>query len=150
MFFSAVSCYCSSFISCFIWVICLPCKPGQRFVNSLYPFKEQTLGFIDIFSIFLNLYFVYLLSDLCYLLLLLNVGFVCSFSNSFRWWIRLFILYFSCFLKNACVNFPLRIAFAACHRFWMVVFLLLFAASRYFLIFSLISSLIHCVLFLFC
>ena len=37
------------------------------------------------------------------------------------------------------INFPLRTAFAASHRFWVVVFSLSFV-SRYFLISSLISS----------
>ena len=37
------------------------------------------------------------------------------------------------------VNFPLRTAFAASHRFWVIVFSLSFV-SRYFLISSLISS----------
>ena len=40
------------------------------------------------------------------------------------------------------INFPLRTAFAASHRFWRVVSSLSFAA-RYFLISSLISSVIH-------
>ena len=40
------------------------------------------------------------------------------------------------------INFPLRMAFAASHRFWSVISSLSFAA-RYFLISSLISSVIH-------
>ena len=40
------------------------------------------------------------------------------------------------------INFPLRIAFAASHRCWIVVSFLSFA-PRYFLISSLISSVIH-------
>ena len=39
------------------------------------------------------------------------------------------------------INFPLRTAFAASHKFWVVVFSLLFI-SRCFLISSLISSVI--------
>ena len=40
------------------------------------------------------------------------------------------------------INFPLRMAYAASHKFWSGVSLLSFAA-RYFLIPSLISSVIH-------
>ena len=60
------------------------------------------------------------------------------FVNSF-----LVVLYF---LRSACIaiNFPLRPAFAASHRFWSVVSLLSFA-SRYFLISSLIYSVIHLI-----
>ena len=57
-----------------------------------------------------------------FLLLILNFG--CYFTNSFMWWVRLFIWDFPYFLKKACfaMNFPLRTAFAASHRFNMVHF----------------------------
>ena len=74
--------------------------------------------------------------------LLLPLGLVCCLSSCFRCKIRLFIWDFSCFLKLAyiTVRLHLRTAFAAPHRFWIVTFSFV---SRYFLISSLISSVIH-------
>ena len=74
----------------------------------------------------------------------LTLGFVCSsFSSFLRCKVGLFIWDFSCFLRQACIaiNFTLRTAFAASHRFWVLMFLLSFV-SMYFLISSLISSVI--------
>ena len=53
---------------------------------------------------------------------------------------------FSCFLMKTCItmNFPLRSSFAEFHRFCKVAFSFSFV-SRYFLIYSLISSLNHWV-----
>ena len=67
-----------------------------------------------------------------------------SLSSCFGCKIRLFIWAFSCFLRLACIAIycPLSAAFAESQRFWSVVSLLSFA-SRYFLISSLISSMIH-------
>ena len=72
-----------------------------------------------------------------------NFG-LCSFSNSFSWQVRLFIWDFSCFLRYTyiTINFPLRSAFVLSHRFWKVVFFFSLV-SKYFLISSSISSLIH-------
>ena len=54
---------------------------GQRFANFLYSFKEPILGFID----FLN--FEIFISSLVFIIsfLMLTLGFVFSFSKSFRW-----------------------------------------------------------------
>ena len=81
--------------------------------------------------------------------LLLSLGFVCSFSSSFRCRVRLFIWYFSCFLRYDCItiNFPLRTAFAASHRFWIVVFLFSFV-SRYFF-FSCFFLILYLFIYLF-
>ena len=51
--------------------------------------KKLALGFINLFY-FLNLYSFLL----WYLFLLLTLGFLCSFSNSFRWQIKLFEFFF--------------------------------------------------------
>ena len=66
-----------------------------------------------------------LIFDLCFIscvifivsFLLLTFYFI--FLNTFRWKVRLFILIFSCFLRNACItrNIPLRNAFASSHGF---------------------------------
>ena len=74
--------------------------------------KNQVLFFL--------ISFIYFLSCLYYCLPLLTLGFVCfSFSNSFRWWVRLLIWDFSCFLKKICItmNFPLRTVFSSSQRF---------------------------------
>jgi len=55
--------------------------------------------------------------------LLLTLGFfISSFSSCFRCKVRLFSLFFSYFLRYACIamNFPLRTAFTVSHRFWVV------------------------------
>ena len=105
---------------------------GQIFVNLVYPFKEQALGFIDFFyCFFFNMF--YFLSDIDCSLLLMAVCFVCSFPNSFWWrWS----------LKNLFNYELLRIAFATSNRFSMVVFSLSFV-SKYFSVSSLIFSLTH-------
>ena len=78
--------------------------------------------------------------------LLLILGFFCcsssSFSSCFRCKVRLSIRCFSCFLRQDCVaiNFPLRTAFAASHRFWVVVFSLSFVPRIFYFIFLLASS----------
>ena len=78
---------------------------------------------------------------LSFLLLILN--FVCYFSNTLKWYVKLFIWDFSCLLRKACITitFPLRTDFAASHRFCKVV-LSFSCFSWYFIIYSLISSLI--------
>ena len=76
--------------------------------------------------------------------LLLILGFLCSsFPSCFKCRVRLFIWDFSCFLRWDCIaiNFPLRTAFTASHRFWVIVLSLSFV-SIYLLISSSISSVI--------
>ena len=113
-------------------------------MNLVYLLKNQVLVLL-IFTIvfFVSISFIFaLIFRISFLLL--TLGFVCSsFSSSFRCKVRLFIWDFSCFLRQDCIaiNFPLRTAFATSHRFWIVVFSLSFV-SRYFLIYSLISSVI--------
>ena len=92
--------------------------------------KKKTLGFINF------LISILFISSLIFIIsfLLLTLSFFCSsFSNSFRWQVRLFIWDFSCFLRKACitVNFPLSTVFVASHRFCRTKFSLLFF-SRYF------------------
>ena len=136
-----------SFLILFIWVFSLLflVKLASSLSIFFYSFKEQALGFID-FSIVFWIS-VLLISSLIFMIsfLLLTLGFVCSsFSNSFKWWVKLSIWNFSSLFRRAFIamNFLLSTAFAASHRFWMVVVLLSFF-SRYFLIYLLISSMIH-------
>src|SRR3712207_4004240 len=80
-------------------------------------------------------------------LLLLTLGFICSFfSSSVRCALRLLIWDFSCLLRCACtvMNFPLNTAFAVSHMSWYGMLSFSFV-SRYFFISSLISSMIHCL-----
>ena len=70
--------------------------------------------------------------------------FVLVFYSCFIYRLRLSIRCFSCFLRYDCItiNFPLRTAFAASHRFWFVMFSLSFV-SRNVLISHLISSITY-------
>ena len=91
--------------------------------------KKKILGFI---KFLISILFI---SSLIFISFLhLTLGFFCSsFSNSFRWYVRLFIWNFSCFLRKACItlNFPLSTVFVASHRFCRTKVLLSFV-SRYF------------------
>ena len=60
------------------------CEPSQRYVASVYAFKESGLGLIDLFSCFSNLYFIYLLSDCLLFPSCLFRLCLFLFSNSFR------------------------------------------------------------------
>ena len=73
---------------------------------------------------FFGLYFTYFFSDLYYFLYSADFGTCLSFYNSFRWWVRLFIWDFSCFLRKVCItiNFPLRTAFAVSIDFGVLCF----------------------------
>ena len=70
---------------------------------------------------------ILLISSLIFMIsfLVLTLGLYCSsFSNSFRWWVKLSIWELPSFLRRGCIamNFPLSTAFAASHRFWVVCF----------------------------
>ena len=66
-------------------------EPGQRIVHFVYPFKEPDLGLTDFFKI--SILFISSLIFIIYFLLL-TFGFLrSSFSNSFRWWVRLFEIF---------------------------------------------------------
>ena len=116
----------------FIWFLSLLHEDGQRFVNFVYLFKELALGFIDFCLLFLKFLFISSLIFISFLMLILC--FVCYISNSFKREFRLFNWYFSYFLKGVCIamNFPLRTAFEASHRFWIVMFLLPFVPRHVF------------------
>ena len=143
---SAVSVVTSpfSFLILLIWVLSFFFLMSlANGLSILFIFSKDQLLVLLIFALvfFVTISFI---SPLIFMtsFLLLTLGFVCSsFSSSFRCKVRLFIWDFSCFLREACIalNFPLRTAFAASHRFWIVVFSLSFV-SRCFLISSLISS----------
>ena len=122
----SIGCYFSFFTSYFVdldslsffswWVWSEVC---QFFL----PFQRISSWFIDFFFCFFNLYFIYSLLNLYYFLSSSDLGFVGSpFSNSFRWWVRLFDYFFS-FLMKACItmNFLIRTAFYASHRFCIPV-----------------------------
>ena len=57
--FCSISCDFSSFISYIVYLglfSFLIGEPGWRFVNFVYPFREQALGFTDFFSIVFDYY----------------------------------------------------------------------------------------------
>ena len=113
-------------------------ESGDRFINFVYLFKEPAFSFTDACDCFLCLYFVHFYSDLHDFSFLLTLGFTySSFSNWFRYKVRLFIWDFYYFLRYdfIAINFSLRTAFAASHRFWTIVFLFSFV-FRYFFISS--------------
>ena len=64
-------------------------------------FQRPSSWFYWLFPFF-NCYFIFYL----YSFFLLTLGFVCSFSDSFRWYVTLFIWDFSCFffLRKACIT----------------------------------------------
>ena len=77
--------------------------------------------------------------------LLLTLGFICSFSPCFRCKFRLVVWDFFLVPKVSLCCYKLhssRTAFAVSHRFWIIMFSFPFV-SGYFLISSLISSMIH-------
>ena len=93
-------------------------ESGQRFVNFVYIFKKTSSWFYWFFLLFFWIS-VLLIFSLTFMIsfLLLALGFVCSyFSNSFRGWVKLLIWDFF-FLSCIAMNFPIRTAFAASHRF---------------------------------
>ena len=102
-------------------------ESGQRVVNCL-PFRRTSSWFYWFFSVVFWIS-ILLISSLIFMIsfLLLTLGLFHSFSNSFRLWVKLSILDFSSFLRKACIamNFSLSTAFAASHRFWVVVFIII-------------------------
>ena len=110
--------------------------------------NNQLLGFLNLCCCFFHFFFIYFCSDLYGFFPSTKFGGFCSsFSSCFRCKVGLSIWCFSCFLRwdFIAINFPLMTAFAASHRFWVVVFSLSFV-SRNFLI-SLLISLVTCWLF---
>lgn len=138
------SCFCktSECYNCFLQV-CDPIvttgtPPTLSFVNLFYFFWVSKKHFILSFIFTLIFYSSFILSIW---------GFVCSsFSISYRCKVRLFIWDFVCFLKYSSIamNIPLENTFAACHRFWYIVFLFSFV-WKYLLTSLLISYTTHCL-----
>ena len=125
----------SPFFSWWVWL---------RVDQFFYLLKDQLLALL-IFAIvfFVSISFI---SPLIFMIsfLLLALGFLCySFSSCFKCRVRFLIWDFSCFLRWdwIAINCPHRTAFAASHRFSVIVFSFSFV-SVYFFISSLISSVI--------
>ena len=141
LYFCSVSCDFSFFISNFIDLSPLPLflMSLTKGLSILFIFSKNHLLVLLIFAIvfFISTSFT---SALIFMIsfLLLTLGFLCSsFPSCFKCRVRLFIWDFSCFLRWdwIAVNFPLRTAFAASHRFWVVVFSLSFVSMYFFYIF---------------
>ena len=125
-----------TFLILLIWVLSLFLRSLAKGLSILLIFSKNQLFFSLIFSM---VFFasISLISSLVFMIsfFLLTSRLVCStLSSCFRCKVSLFIWAFSCFLRWACIaiNFPLRTAFAASHRFWSVVSSLSFAARYFF------------------
>ena len=147
LYFCSIYCNFSFFISYFVYLGSLSLiflVSLDRGLSIMFTLSKNQLLVLLIF--FLFLISILLISSHVYdFLPSADLNFVySSFSNSFWWYTKL--LHWDCcsFLRKACIsmNFPLRTAFAASHRFWVVVYSLSFVSS-YFLIFLLISLLTH-------
>ena len=134
---SAVSIVLSpfSFFILFIWFLSLFIVSLARYLSILFLLsKNQHLVLLIFFCWFFYIFvcLFYLLSDLYYFLLSSEFRF-CLFIylfifDSFKWYVRLRFFFFF-LLRKACVaiNFPLRTAFAASHRyFYGCVFIVIF------------------------
>ena len=125
-----------SFLILFIWFFFSPFLVSlARGLSILFTFSKKQLLVWLILSIVFWIS-ILLISSLIFMIsfLLLILVFLCSFSNSFRWWVKLSNWDFSSFLRNAyiAVTIPLNTAFVASHRFWMVLFLLSFFLRYFF------------------
>ena len=87
--FWGISCYVSHVIYYFVYLCSLSfllIELLQRFVDFVPPFKELALDFIDFFFLLFSKSLCIFSLILIISLLLLPLGFVCSFfSNSFKW-----------------------------------------------------------------
>ena len=118
-------------------------------VYQLYLLKEPAVCFIDLCYCFLHFFFIFLWSDLYDFFPSANFGGFFILLSLIALGVRLgcvfeiFLVFLFLFLVSYCtaINFSLGTAFAASHRFWVIMFSLSFV-SRYFLISSLISSVI--------
>ena len=107
--------------------------------------KNQLLALLIFAMIsFVSFAFISALIFKIYFLLPTLGFFISSFSSCFRCRVRLFIWFFSYFLRNSCIamNLPLSTAFTVCHRFWVVLCSFSFVSMH-----ILISFLIYSVIF---
>ena len=138
LFISAVSIVISPFSFLFlpIWTLSLFFVMSlAKGLSILLIFSKNQLLVSLLFSV---VFFVsiLLISALVFMIsfLLLTLGLVCSsLSSCFKSKVSLFIWTFSCFLRWACItiNYPLKTASAASHRFWSGVSSLS-CSARYF------------------
>ena len=124
-----------SFLILLIWVLSLFCLVSlAKGLSILLIFSKKQL-FVSLILSMVFFVSISLISALIFMIsfLLLTLGLVCSLSSCFRCKVSLFIWAFSCFLRWACIaiNFPLRTAFAASHRFWSVVSSLSFVSRNF-------------------
>ena len=128
MYFCVVCCDLSIFISDFTYFIFPPLFLDEygNGLSILFILSKNQLLALLIFAMVSFVSFAFI-SALIFMtsFLLLTLGFcISSFSSCFRYRVRLFILFFSYFLRYACIamNLPLSTAFTESHRFWVVVF----------------------------
>ena len=95
-------------------------------LSILFIFSKNQLLALLIFAMvsFVSFSFIsHLIFVISFLLLTLGF-FISSFSSCFMCRVRLFIWFFSCFLREACiaVNLPFSTAFTESYRVWVLVF----------------------------
>ena len=119
-------------------------------LSILFIFLKNQLLVLLIFAIVSFVSFS-LISALIFMIyfLLLTLRFFLSFTSCFRSKVRLFIWFFSCFLRYACIamNLPLSTASIESHRFWVVVFSFSFSFASMHIFISFFISSVICWLF---
>ena len=128
-----ILCYnLSFFISNFVDLILFFLMSLAKGLSVLFIFSNNQLLVLLIFTIISFISFSCISAQIFMISFLLLIwGFSCSsFSSSFRCKFRLSIQYFLRW-DYITINFPLRTAFAASHRFWVVVFSLLFVSRNF-------------------
>ena len=112
-------------------------------MNFVCLFKESDISFVDLFYS-LCLYFIYFCSDLYDFFPFTNFGNLFVLLSLVALGERFGCLRFLCpEVRLHCCNFLLRTAFAASHRFWIIMLLFSFVSRDFFVISSSISSVIH-------
>ena len=119
------------FISNFVDLILFFLMSLAKGLSILFIFSNNQLLVLLIFTVVSFISFSCISAQIFMISFLLIWGFSCSsFSSCFRCKVRLSIQCFSRWDYIA-INFPLRTAFAASHRFWVVVFPLLFVSRNF-------------------
>ena len=133
-----------SFLILLIWFFSFFLMSLANGLPILFIFPKNQILVLLIFGIASFVSFISVLIFMISFLLLTLGFFMSSFYSCFRCKVRLFIWFFSCFLRYACIamNLPLNTAFTESHWFGVVVFWFSFVSMH-----ILISFLIYSVIF---
>ena len=116
-----------SFLILLIWLFSLFFLMNQaNDLSTLFIFSNNHLSALLVFAMvsFVSFLFISALILIISFLLLTLGCFIFSFTSCFRYRVRLFIWFLSCFLRLAYIamNLPLSTASTESHRFWVVVY----------------------------